>query len=790
MTFFTIQTDTVRFSRKPTGDDVALMKKRMASQTPKTIDIKQFADLVTSGYSYCSGVLKGGAGAENWTSQQLFCLDIDNEDKTTKHIKQRAENPLTVPDILKRCNSAGVKPSLIYETFSSSPNWQRFRIAFLMDRLTEDGEERDRVQKALIGLFHECDAVCTNRDRLFYGGKKISFIDENAVNNYETLDNLYKNTVKKNESKVKPKKIRQQTSNSGELDELKQSFDFLGYIRSEFGGTEKSRGRYIVFNPCPICGHKDDFVFYSDTNSFKCFSTNGNVGGSIIDFLMYTRNIGKKQAVHTFMHELCGIPEKKKYSISIGNKQEKKSDLPPFVYWDSVNRSTGMPVYKISCPKLAEYIRQAEHYIFVRNKALDGVRRYWYSDGCYRLISDDELKGRIKSYITAYNPILLKMKDVNEVFNDLITDCNFYGESDLNADEMLINFRNGLLDLRTLELKPHTPDFISTVQMPCNWNPQAKESPVFDKFLDVFTDGNEEKKTFLLQYMGVIISNVKGWRMKKALFMYGNGDTGKSQLKGLTERLLGRENYCPVDLSDLEGNRFSTSGLYGKRLAGNADMSYCTVGELKIFKRITGGDDILFEAKYNPAFSGKFNGLLWFGANELPKFGGDRGNWVYNRIIPFHCPNVIPPEKQDKTLLDKMFAEREAIVCKCVESARKVVENGFRFDIPNECTAELEKYKVNNSPCLQFFEECCIMRPDDKIRDKCGTSRIHKAFGEWCKANTSRYVPTPQAFRREVAQYIGVTENAMVKTMHGVRYYIFTLTDEAKQEYHFTDSMD
>ena len=55
-----------------------------------------------------------------------------------------------------------------------------------------------------------------------------------------------------------------------------------------------------------------------------------------------------------------------------------------------------------------------------------------------------------------------------------------------------------------------------------------------------------------MQFMGVCLSNIKGYRMKKALFMVSAGDTGKSQLKALTEKLLGKDNYTGIDLRDLE----------------------------------------------------------------------------------------------------------------------------------------------------------------------------------------------------------------------------------------------
>ena len=59
----------------------------------------------------------------------------------------------------------------------------------------------------------------------------------------------------------------------------------------------------------------------------------------------------------------------------------------------------------------------------------------------------------------------------------------------------------------------------------------------------------------LLEFMGVCISNIKGWRMKKALFLVGAGDTGKSQLKSLVERLLGKGNFIGIDLKEIIGKR-------------------------------------------------------------------------------------------------------------------------------------------------------------------------------------------------------------------------------------------
>ena len=159
--------------------------------------------------------------------------------------------------------------------------------------------------------------------------------------------------------------------------------------------------------------------------------------------------------------------------------------------------------------------------------------------------------------------------------------------------------------------------------------------------MDTLTNGDEMVKQLLMEFIGVCISNVKGWRMKKALFLVGQGDTGKSQLKSLVERLLGRGNFIGIDLKEIE-SRFGTGAVYGTRLAGSSDMSFLSVDELKTFKKMTGGDSLFAEFKGQQAFEFTFNGLLWFCMNRLPKFGGDDGKWVYDRIMVVDCPNVIP----------------------------------------------------------------------------------------------------------------------------------------------------
>lgn len=155
---------------------------------------------------------------------------------------------------------------------------------------------------------------------------------------------------------------------------------------------------------------------------------------------------------------------------------------------------------------------------------------------------------------------------------------------------------------------------------------------MFDAYLDMLTNGREDIILLLMEFIGACISNVKGWRMKKALFLVGDGDTGKSQIKSLVERLLGKGNFISIDLKEIE-SRFGTGAIYLMRLAGCSDIGFMTVVELKTFKEITGGDSLFAEFKGQQAFEFVYGGLLWFCMNRLPKFGGDDGQWIYDRIM-------------------------------------------------------------------------------------------------------------------------------------------------------------
>lgn len=487
-----------------------------------------------------------------------------------------------------------------------------------------------------------------------------------------------------------------------------------------------------------------------------------------------------------------GLPEplKDETEPSTTVKKESSKEPPPFMMpkKDLKGNVTG---YTLSTPLLAKHVKQNLDYFFLDTVGKNPVIfLYNYDRGVYEICSEDRFKGIIGQFVSDFDESLSTAAVQREAYEKVKTDPDpaiRISAKQLNSDPNLINFENGILHLDTMELHPHDPKIISTIQIPCKWVGKeiATGCPVFTDYVNTLTSGDEEAIELLLQFMGLTISNIPGHKTKAALFLCGPGHTGKTRYVLLLQSLVGDRNYAAIELNAL-GNKFDRSAIFGKRLIGTADMSDVEVKEINLFKQLTGGDYIPIEFKYKDPFTAIYNGTMLFGCNEMPHFIGDKGDHVYDRILELPCLNVIPEEQRDGDIVEKMYAERESIVYYAVLALKRLIENGCRFKIPAVCIAQREKYKIENDSVRLFIEECTIPRDitacDSAIyKDPCTTGGIYKAYCRWCEENGERK-HSSREFRKSLCSKFGVDNPAKLETkQHGNRYYDFTLSDEGKK---------
>ena len=771
--------DNTGYNIKPKEYMGAITKRMTAPENVHIVDLIQLGDYITNGHTFSVSYAKGGVADKNFVSSDLVGLDFDGE--------------LTVNEVLETLKKYNIPANIVYYTYSHGEKGERFRVITALKQTVTNKDEYKQIIKGYQSIFeNNIDNATVAAVQRFLGTNKGL---ARSIDPFNTADKqIFLDLYNQNCKTVELTSIKTNNTSGFDLQKEIDNYNLLDYIRNTYPKSEfKPASNGVFVNPCPFCGHNNHL--HITGNKFHSFGNKSCLaleGIGIVQWLQHTENLTISQAIAKFKYKLLGIDEKEdKKAYAQAMSKAETQDKPIFIE-PILNRSGEKIGEKVVPPLLAKHIRNNLHYFFVKDDAISDIQRYVYKNGCYRRVTDDEFKGYIKKCITDYNEKLLKMKDINEVFQNLITDIVFIKSDLIDADENIINFTNGILKLDTMTLEPHSPDIKSTIQLPCEWSFEDIETPVYDSFITTLTDGDKKVQHFLEQYAGVALSNVYGYRMKKALIMVGAGDCGKSQYKQLLEQILGTENYCSIDLEGLE-RRFGTANLYRKRLAGSSDMGFMKINELKIFKQATGGDSLFGELKGRDGFSFKYKGILWFCANQKPHFGGDKGDWVYNRMVFIDCKNVIPKEKQDKRLLEKMYAERKGIIRKCVLALKTVIDAGYDYEVPESAEQSLYEFKKENDSVLMFIDECVVKRPIEGFVDNCTTKVMYDVYKEWCKENRL-FAEGKYTFRNTFITHFGY-DNSKKAIYRGAKHTYFkdyTLSMDTKLEYGYiygSDSM-
>lgn len=778
-----IMLDDVSFKQKPESDDVSKIQMRLKNTSSlKEVSFEELLNYISTGHTIIPAVMYGGTKSENWVEQQLFEVDVDNNNQDEKIV--------SLDEVIRLLKDNNIYPFAYYHTFSSSIEKPKFRLLFKTDEIINDVNKAKFIIKTLVEFIPQSDNMCVNINRLYHGTnaqeKEVIMLDENAIITLDDIVRIYKNPEEE-----------KQTKKDNNFWTMVKEYNWLDYLKEAAALGYNESGNRIDFQICPICKHKKDFSYFKDTNRFTCFGAHGGVNGNFIDYLRLTENLTLKQAIDKFKYEILGLSKEEEKQYYLDNNSGEQEDLSVIInqlngiklqtdtikklsWIDYTATPNGNIKRQVNCPRLAQFIRENVHYIFVRNNAKSSILRYFYLDGYYKLVSDEEIKGLIKLCIPLE---WQRTKDINEVLNLLYTDMKFVPIEKLNANENIINFNNGVLFLDTLELKPHSPEYLSTIRIPCNYyeNVESPETHYFDNFIYDLTNGNESVKQLLLEIMGVIISNVRGYRMKQALFMVGPGNSGKSKLKIFLTSLIGAENCSSIDLKMLQ-KQFGKIQLLNKRLVGTNDMSWMNIPELDTFKQATGGDLINAEFKGENGIDFIFNGVIWLCSNKLPRFGADKGDWTYDRIIVVECNNVIPEEKRDSFLDEHLIEESDYIISLCIKALLKVIKNGYKYDIPEICKLARNQYKIDNDSFLSFYEECIADRDLTKpIDDNCTRGKIFEVYKAYCRDNNKNHFNT----RKEVKQLLEkMGKDETVYANGGNIYYKYiTLNKEANIEY-------
>jgi putative DNA primase/helicase len=296
-----------------------------------------------------------------------------------------------------------------------------------------------------------------------------------------------------------------------------------------------------------------------------------------------------------------------------------------------------------------------------------------------------------------------------------------------NASQTIINLQNGLYDLEN-GFKPHTPEFLSTIQIPVNYNPNAK-CPRIVKFLEEVV--SEQDKQVILEWAGYLL--IPNTRIQKAVMLIGQGNNGKSVLLKLLTRFIGDDNTCHASLDQLIGDKFIAADLYGKLANISAETPAKKLQDHKTFNSLVSGDVIHAQKKNKDPFDFKNTARLIFSANEVPPV--ENGDYAFfRRWILILFSHIFEGKADNKNLIFELTTEEElsGLLNLALEALKGLLKRGqFSYNLTTE---EVEKlYTQKSNTVKAFADECIVMSINDL-----GKPVLYAAYVDWCKKNKEK----------------------------------------------------
>lgn len=282
--------------------------------------------------------------------------------------------------------------------------------------------------------------------------------------------------------------------------------------------------------------------------------------------------------------------------------------------------------------------------------------------------------------------------------------------SELDADPFALNCANGILDLRTGELRPHDPTEHHTKVTRAAYDANAV-SKAWQGYLDTSLP-DVEVRDFLMRYLGLglvgevlehvlVFATGAGRNGKGVLYecvMHAMGDYATTGAEGLLERAKSNANGPSPSLADLRGVRLAvlSETEEGARFAP------------ALMKRLTGGDPIKARFLHENFFEFIPSHTLLYVSNFLPKLpSDDPAVWERARVVPFDV--VIPKEDRDPELKKKIQANPEAVLASLVAGLQEYWQRGL--DEPQAVQVATQSYAQSQDDVLRFVQEECESCP-------------------------------------------------------------------------------
>lgn len=286
---------------------------------------------------------------------------------------------------------------------------------------------------------------------------------------------------------------------------------------------------------------------------------------------------------------------------------------------------------------------------------------------------------------------------------------------------------NGVINLRTGQLRSGQPEDLITQHTPIEYNPES-ECPRWLQFLNEIFNGDTQLVDWIWRSLGYSIS---GQNTEQCFWiLYGAGANGKSKFLGILHYILG-DFALDAPFSTFEFQKYQTgasndeAALERKRFVIASEASASSRLNEQRLKALTGDDTITARFLYHEHFTFKPVCKIWLGVNHRPRVTDDSyGCWRRVRLVPFL--RQFMGEDDDKQLGEKLKAEAPGILNWLVKGCIEWQKRGLS-PIPDAVSGATTEYQQESDPLLDFLNSKCKAKDGSSIK----AAELYKNYIAW-----------------------------------------------------------
>ena len=292
-----------------------------------------------------------------------------------------------------------------------------------------------------------------------------------------------------------------------------------------------------------------------------------------------------------------------------------------------------------------------------------------------------------------------------------------------DAEPWLLAVGNGVIDLRTGQLRPGHPADRITLASTATYDARASTAKWAQFILDV-CDGDREQADYLQVVIGYALT---GLTVEQCFWiLYGVGSNGKSTfLEMLMRHILPQHSWSmnfPSQKWSESMSEYQRAQLVARRLVVAKENEQTQRLNSEFMKSLTGNEAIAARHPYGRPFNFVPEAKFFLAVNHKPVIRDEsHGMWRRVRLVPFQRTFPVNP-----AFADSLIAEVPGILAWAVQGAVRYAREGLHT--PRSVLVATSEYQQESNAIAPFFAECCVFDSSKAT----GAQAMFEAYRGWC----------------------------------------------------------